>query len=100
MSTANVRRRRAVPVVSGGVDIRSEQLRDCIERAGAVRLTDGDEVLGIVFAPAAFEQFRKDVEELELELRSWQSEVQRLEGRLIPHEQVVAETERLVAGED
>ncbi len=82
------------------MDLGSDQLSECLEHAGVARLTNGDRVLGIVLTPAAYASLRNDVEELELELRAWQSEVERKGGRLIPHEQVEAETERLVAGED
>ena len=100
MSSAKVRRRSVVPAVSASVEVNSPHLRECIEQAGVARLTDDGSEIGVVFAPIAFEQLRAEVEELELELRSWRSEVERIDDRLISDDQIARETERLVAGED
>src|SRR5438046_10535564 len=99
MSATRAGQRGAVPMVTAAIDLHTAQLSECIQHAGVARLSDGDIEVGIVFAPAAFEEFRAEIEELELQLRAWKSELQRLDGQLIPHEQIERKTERLVAGE-
>lgn len=97
MTATKLRRRTVVPRVEASIDARSEGLAECVERESAAWLTSGGDIVGVVFSTTAYEAFSTGVERLELELRAWQSEVERRDGTLVPHEQVVADTERLLA---
>jgi hypothetical protein len=99
-SHADLKRRHAVPDVEATTGVDAGCLSEALREHEAVYVAEGGKTIAVALSPEAYRELIERVEKLELELRVWKSEVELRDGTLIDHEEVVASTEWLVAGED